>query len=84
MKKLFFILGFISSFFVNAQSKGKIIPVDKSILKLNEDTLEIVTNKKTFSDFDYAIVLNKETNKKDTVIVYKDYFYTDKKRKTKN
>ena len=67
-----------------SQQKNKIIPVDKSILKLSEDTVdrpELLVKKP--QDFDYVIVINKVTNKRDTFMVFKDLF-VDKKRKPKN
>jgi hypothetical protein len=66
-----------------SQSKGKIIPVDKSILKLSEDTTGKVVYNKISMDFDYVIVTNDNTLKKDTILVYKD-LYINKKRKPKN
>lgn len=67
-----------------SQQKNKVIPVDKSILRLTEDTVdrpELLVKKS--QDFDYRIVTNKVTNKRDTVMVIKDLF-VEKKRKHKN
>jgi hypothetical protein len=67
-----------------SQQKNKVIPVDKSILRLTEDTVdrpELLVKKS--QDFDYTIVINKMTNKKDTVMVDRSLF-VDKKRKPKN
>ena len=67
----------------HAQSKIKIIPIDKSILKLSEDTTEKIEHNKISTDFDYIIVANRQNNKKDTVLVHRE-LYIDKKRKPKN
>ena len=83
MKPIFLALFMTLSIFGMSQQKGKIIPIDKSILKLSEDTVERPELYKKIQDFDYVIVTNKETNKKDTIMVYRDLF-VDKKRKPKN
>ena len=83
MKTINLVFGLLFSVCVSAQTKGKIIPIDKSILKLSEDTIERPELYKKIQDFDYVIVTNKETNKKDTIMVYRDLF-VDKKRKPKN
>lgn len=83
MRMLFLLVGVLLSGCLMSQSKGKIIPVDKSILKLSEDTTEKVVYNKISMDFDYVIVTNDNTLKKDTILVYKD-LYINKKRKPKN
>ena len=83
MKTVNLVFGLLFSVCINAQTKGKIIPIDKSILKLSEDTTEKIELNKISTDFDYVIVVNKQTNKRDTVLVHRD-LYVDKKRKTKN
>ena len=83
MKTVNLVFGLLFSVCVSAQTKGKIIPIDKTILKLSEDTTEKIELNKISTDFDYVIVVNKQTNKRDTVLVHRD-LYVDKKRKTKN
>ena len=83
MKILILSLTLLMSFSIVAQSKSKIIPIDKSILKLVEDTTEKSEICKKYDDFDYVFVVNKKTNKTDTILVYKDLFF-DRKRKPKN
>lgn len=83
MKPIFLALFMTSSFFCMSQQKSKIIPIDKSILKLSEDTTERPELYKKIQDNNYVIVVNKETNKTDTVLVDKSLFI-DKKRKPKN
>ena len=82
MKTITLIFGLLLSVCVGAQTKGKIIPIDKSILKLNEDTTEkVVVNKLPKG---YVIRVNKITNKRDTLISYKELVLIDKKRKFKS
>lgn len=83
MKPIFLVLFMTSSFFCMSQQKSKIIPIDKSILKLSEDTTERPELYKKIQDNNYVILVNKETNKTDTVLVDKSLFI-DKKRKPKN
>ena len=66
-----------------AQTKNKILPIDKTILKLSEDTTERPELYKKITDFDYVFVVNKNTNKIDTILVHRDMYF-DKKRKPKN
>lgn len=82
MKTVNLVFGLLFSVCVNAQTKSKIIPIDKSILKLSEDTTEkIVENKLSRG---YVIRVNKVTNKRDTLISYKELVLIDKKRKFKS
>lgn len=81
MKTITLLLGLLSSVYISAQSKFKIIPIDKSILKLSEDTTEKID--KTLKDFDYVFTVNKNTNKMDTILVHRDLYF-DRKRKLKN
>jgi len=82
MKTVNLVFGLLISVCVNAQTKSKIIPIDKSILKLSEDTTEkIVENKLSRG---YVIRVNKVTNKRDTLISYKELVLIDKKRKFKS
>ncbi len=83
MKITLLSFGLLLTLNVFAQSKSKIIPVDKSILKLSEDTAERIQPKKIPNNVDYVIVINTDTNKKDTILVYND-IYIDRKRKPKN
>ena len=82
MKTVNLVFGLLFSVCVNAQTKGKIIPIDKSILKLSEDTTEKVVGNKLPRG--YIIRVNKVTNKRDTLISYKELVLIDKKRKFKS
>jgi len=82
MKTVTLVFGLLLSICVSAQSKDKIIPIDRSILKLSEDTTEKIN--KTLKYFDYVFVVNKITNKTDTILVIQRDLYVDKKRKPKN
>ena len=79
MKTINLVFGLLFSVCVSAQTKGKIIPIDKSILKLSEDTTEKTTGNKLPKG--YVIRVNKVTNKKDTLISYKELILLDKKRR---
>ena len=79
MKTVNLVFGLLFSVCVSAQTKGKIIPIDKSILKLSEDTTEKVVENKLPRG--YVIRVNKITNKKDTLISYKELILLDKKRR---
>lgn len=83
MKSIILIFGVILSINVSAQSKSKFLPIDKTILKLSEDTTSMVSTNKS-SPIGYVIIVNKETNKKDTIIGYEGVLITDKKRKIRN
>lgn len=83
MKSLILIFGVVVSINVSAQSKSKFLPIDKTILKLSEDTTSIVLTNKTLP-IDYVIIVNKETNKKDTIVGYDGVLINDRKRKIKN
>lgn len=83
MKSLILIFGIVLSINVSAQTKSKFLPIDKTILKLSEDTTSIVLTNKTLP-IDYVIIVNKETNKKDTIVGYDGVLINDRKRKIKN
>ena len=82
MKTVNLVFGLLFSVCINAQTKGKIIPIDKTILKLSEDTTEKIVENKLPSG--YVIRVNKVTNKRDTLISYKELILIDKKRKFKS
>ena len=82
MKTVNLVFGLLFSVCVSAQTKGKIIPIDKTILKLSEDTTEKVVENKLPRG--YVIRVNKVTNKRDTLISYKELVLIDKKRKFKS
>ena len=82
MKTVNLVFGLLFSVCVSAQTKGKIIPIDKTILKLSEDTTEKVVENKLPRG--YVIIVNKVTNKRDTLISYKELVLIDKKRKFKS
>ena len=82
MKTVNLVFGLLFSVCVSAQTKGKIIPIDKTILKLSEDTTEKVVENKLPRG--YVIIVNKVTNKRDTLISYKELILIDKKRKFKS
>ena len=79
MKTVNLVFGLLFSVCINAQTKGKIIPIDKTILKLSEDTTEKIVENKLPSG--YVIRVNKVTNKRDTLISYKELILLDKKRR---
>ena len=79
MKTVNLVFGLLFSVCVSAQTKGKIIPIDKTILKLSEDTTEKVVENKLPRG--YVIIVNKVTNKRDTLISYKELILLDKKRR---
>ena len=83
MKIVLFVICSLLSVCGYGQTKNKIIPIDNSILKLNEDITLKIKNHRSYFSVDYAIVVNKKTNKKDTIMIYRDFFI-DKKRKSKN
>ena len=68
----------------SSQFSGKIIPIDKSILKLDEDTTKIILNHKLPSG--YVVTINEKTNKKDTSLSYNEIIrvFDDKKRKKRS
>lgn len=82
MKTIILLFGVLTSFFSSAQIKAKIIPIDKSIHKLDGDTIKSVN--KLLSG--YVITINKTTNKKDTSLSYEEIIsvFNDRKRKPKN
>jgi hypothetical protein len=65
-----------------SQIKGKILPIDRTILKLSEDTTTNTMVEKLLSS-DYLIIINTKTNKKDTSLSYDGLIriFDDKKRK---
>lgn len=84
MKTIILLFGVLMSFFTSAQIKGNIVPIDKSIHKLDEDTTKRFVYDKLPSG--YVVTINRATNKKDTALSYKEIIlvFDEKKRKKKS
>lgn len=84
MKTIILLFGVLTSFFSSAQTKDKIIPIDKSVHKLSGDTIiRVVCNKLPSG---YVVTIDKTTNKKDTTLSYEEIIrvFDEKKPRSKS